>query len=43
VETPDGEVRELRWVPLDGLCGWIDEHTVCPDSVAIVLPRLDAP
>jgi isopentenyldiphosphate isomerase len=39
----DGEVVEIERVPLDAMCGWLDEHDVCPDSVAIVLPRLDSP
>jgi len=39
----DREVVEIGWVPPDALCGWIDGRSVCPDSVAIVLPRLDAP
>jgi isopentenyldiphosphate isomerase len=39
----DGEVAEIDWVPLDAVVRWIDERRVCPDSVAIVLPRLDAP
>jgi isopentenyldiphosphate isomerase len=42
--TPvDGEVVEVAWVALDALRRWLDERVACPDSVAIVLPRLDAP
>jgi len=42
--TPiDGEVVETSWVALDDLRDWIDARQVCPDSVAIVLPRLDSP
>jgi 8-oxo-dGTP pyrophosphatase MutT (NUDIX family) len=43
ITCPDGEVVDVRWVPLDGLVAWLDDTQVCPDSVAIVLPRLDAP
>ena len=39
----DGEITEAAWVPVVQLREWIDGHTVCPDSVALVLPRLDAP
>jgi isopentenyldiphosphate isomerase len=43
ITCPDGEVAEVRWVPLDEVCGFLDPREVCPDGVAIVLPRLDAP
>jgi isopentenyldiphosphate isomerase len=43
VSPVDGEVVETVWVALDDMCGWLDERRVCPDSVALVLPRLDAP
>lgn len=39
----DGEVTETAWVRLDELAGWIAGHELCPDAVAVVLPRLDAP
>jgi isopentenyldiphosphate isomerase len=39
----DGEVTETGWVPLDELLGWISRHELCPDALAVVLPRLDAP
>lgn len=39
----DGEVAEAAWVPRRQLCPWLDAHDVCPDSVALVVPRLDAP
>ena len=39
---PDGEVAELAWVPLSGLRAWISERQVCPDSVAMVVPLLEA-
>jgi isopentenyldiphosphate isomerase len=39
----DGEITEAAWVPLEQLRDWLAGHSVCPDSVALVLPRLDAP
>jgi isopentenyl-diphosphate delta-isomerase len=36
----DGEVVEVAWVALDAVAGWLDGRSVCPDSVAVVLPRL---
>jgi isopentenyldiphosphate isomerase len=39
----DGEIVEAAWVPLGQLRDWLTERRVCPDSVALVLPRLDAP
>jgi isopentenyldiphosphate isomerase len=39
----DGEVVEAAWVPIASLRGWLEGRPVCPDSVALVLPRLDAP
>jgi isopentenyldiphosphate isomerase len=39
----DGEVTETAWVPLARLAEWVAAHPVCPDSVAVVLPRLDSP
>ncbi|MEJ5254181.1 MAG: NUDIX domain-containing protein [Acidimicrobiales bacterium] len=43
VSLPDGEVSEVAWVPLAGLAKWLEGRDVCPDSRALVLPRLDAP
>jgi len=43
VTLVDGEVVDVDRIPLGALCEWIDDHDVCPDSVAIVLPRLDSP
>lgn len=43
VEPADGEVVETAWIPLDDLQTWIADREVCADTVAIVLPRLDAP
>ncbi len=37
---PDGEVVETRVVPVDGLAAFVEDHVVCPDSVAVVLPLL---
>lgn len=42
-EFPDGEVVEVAWVSLDGLQEWTANHEICPDSKALVMPRLDAP
>ena len=39
----DGEVAEAAWVPISQLREWLDGRPVCPDSIALVLPRLDAP
>lgn len=39
----DGEVVEAVWVPLTEVRGWLGGRTVCPDGVALVLPRLDWP
>jgi isopentenyldiphosphate isomerase len=43
VTFPDGEVTEVDRVPLDRLVEWVRTHTICPDSKALVVPRLDAP
>ncbi len=40
---PDGEVAATDWVPLAHLDAWIGGRTVCPDSVALVRPRLPVP
>lgn len=37
---PDGEVTEVAWVAIGDLGAWVSEHPVCPDSVALVLPRV---
>lgn len=39
----DGEVVEVAWVAPSELPGWLATHDLCPDSRAVVLPRLDAP
>jgi len=39
----DGEVVETAWVALSELSGWLDGRELCPDALAIVVPRLDAP
>lgn len=39
----DDEIVEIGWVPMDGLREWVATHEVCPDTVALVLARLDAP
>jgi isopentenyldiphosphate isomerase len=39
----DGEVTETAWVPLGELSRWTVDHQLCPDNLALVLPRLDAP
>jgi 8-oxo-dGTP pyrophosphatase MutT (NUDIX family) len=33
---PDGEVEEVRWVPLPELWSFLDAHPHCPDSAALV-------
>jgi len=38
-----GEVVEAVWVPLTELRDWLSSRSVCPDGVALVLPRLDWP
>ena len=37
---PDGEVVEVRIVPLADLADFVDSHPLCPDSLALVLPGL---
>jgi isopentenyldiphosphate isomerase len=39
----DDEIVEAVWVPIDNLREWLDGRLVCPDSMSLVLPRLDAP
>ena len=43
VSFVDGEVVEVDWVAPEDMGDWLGTHTVCPDSVAIVLPRIDSP
>jgi 8-oxo-dGTP pyrophosphatase MutT (NUDIX family) len=43
VSFVDGEVAEVDWVTPEAMSEWLRSHTVCPDSVAIVLPRIDSP
>lgn len=37
---PDGEVAAVERVPLAELDAWLADRTVCPDSVALVVPHL---
>jgi len=39
----DGEIVEAAWIPVAQIRDWLATRRVCPDSVALVLPRLDAP
>ena len=39
----DGEVTAIAWVPPLELPSWIERHQLCPDTRALVMPRLDAP
>ena len=39
----DDEIVDAVWVPIEGLSAWLEGRVVCPDSRALVLPRLDAP
>lgn len=39
----DEEITDVSWLPMADLRAWVSEHEVCPDSLALVLPRLDAP
>lgn len=36
----DHEVQRTRWLPLGELDAWIAEHSVCPDTVALLFPHL---
>jgi isopentenyldiphosphate isomerase len=36
----DGEVTHVEWVPAAELHTWLTTHSVLPDSVALVLPRI---
>ncbi|MEX1218552.1 MAG: NUDIX domain-containing protein [Acidimicrobiales bacterium] len=42
-EFADGEITEALWVPTGEVREWLADRPVCPDSIALVLPRLDAP
>jgi len=39
----DNEIVEAVWVPIGDLREWLGGRQVCPDSMSLVLPRLDAP
>jgi isopentenyldiphosphate isomerase len=39
----DDEIAEAVWVPTDQVREWLADRVTCPDSIALVLPRLDAP
>lgn len=39
----DNEIAEAAWVPTGQVREWLVDRVTCPDSVALVLPRLDAP
>jgi isopentenyldiphosphate isomerase len=39
----DNEIVEAVWVPIGDLREWLEGRLVCPDSMSLVLPRLDAP
>ncbi len=39
----DDEIVDAAWVPLEAMVAWLENRDVCPDSRALVLPRLDAP
>jgi isopentenyldiphosphate isomerase len=39
----DREVAATAWVPLDEVHDWAARHELCPDNLALVLPRLDWP
>jgi len=38
----DGEVVEVRWVPVAELAAWLVSRRTCPDSETLVLPLLTA-
>lgn len=42
-EFADDEIVEAMWVPTGEVREWLADRVACPDSVALVLPRLDAP
>lgn len=42
-EFADDEIAEALWVPTGEVREWLVGRLVCPDSVSLVLPRLDAP
>ena len=39
----DNEIVEAVWVPIGDLRDWLEGRQGCPDSMSLVLPRLDAP
>lgn len=39
----DNEIVEAVWVPIGDLRDWLEGRQVCPDSMSLVLARLDAP
>lgn len=39
----DDEIVAVEWLPMTALREWVAANVVCPDSIALVLPRLDAP
>ncbi|MCD9623526.1 NUDIX hydrolase [Rhabdothermincola salaria] len=39
----DGEIVDAVWVPITQLRDWLADKPACPDSLALVLPRLDSP
>lgn len=42
IRFDDGEVVAIDQVPIGRLRSWAAERSVCPDSLAAVIPRLDA-
>lgn len=38
---PDGEVAEIDVVAVAHLATWLTQHEVCPDSIAVVVPRIE--
>jgi 8-oxo-dGTP pyrophosphatase MutT (NUDIX family) len=36
----DGEVVEVAWIPVADLPTWVGSRAMCPDSLALVVPRL---
>jgi 8-oxo-dGTP pyrophosphatase MutT (NUDIX family) len=42
-EFADNEITEALWVPMESVREWLVGRSACPDSMALVLPRLDAP
>jgi isopentenyldiphosphate isomerase len=42
VRADPAEVAETAWVAPEGLAGWLGDHAVVPDSMALIVPRLAA-